>query len=261
LPDAVLQVEKSGRIATVLLDNPPVNAVSLRLLETLHQAFDDIESDSAIRCVILSSTGDRAFCAGADLRDEARLRDPNASASFRALGRRTLDRIENFKKPIVSAIHGYCIGGGTALGWSCDIRLAADNTLFRAGDAYLGIVPSWGMGLHRLPRLLGRSRALDILVLGEDFGAQRAYELGLVTRVVPRATLMTEAERVAQRIAGASPNALLAIRQAVNFNLRHSWDEMAAFEEKLADQVSAHPDAAEGRAAMLAKRTPNFRDF
>lgn len=107
----------------------------------------------------------------------------------------------------------------------------------------------------------GRSRALDLLVLGSDFGAERAYELGLITKVVPRAALMDEAIDAATRIAGASPNALLAIRQAVNFNLRHSWDEMAEYEEQLSRSVFAHPDAAEGMSAMLEKRKPNFRDL
>jgi len=258
--DLVL-LERSGRIATIRLNNPPVNAASVALIEALHRVLDEVEADATIRCVVLTSAGEKAFCAGADLREEERLRDPEASAAFRALGRRTLQRIESGRKPIVAAIHGYCIGGGTAIGWACDIRIAADNTVFRAGDAYLGIIPSWGMGLHRLPRLLGRSRALDILVLGEDFGAQRAYELGLVSKVVPRAALMEEAFRAASRIAGASPNAMLAIRQAVNFNLRHGWDEMAEYEEELSRSVFAHPDAAEGMAAMLAKRTPDFRDL
>ena len=258
--DLVL-LERSDRIGIIRLNNPPVNAASLATLEALHRMLDEVEADPSIRCVILTSTGEKAFCAGADLRDESRLRDPEAAAAFRALGRRTLQRIESGRKPIVAAIHGYCIGGGTAIGWACDIRIAADNAVFRAGDAYLGIIPSWGMGLHRLPRLLGRSRALDLLVLGSDFGAERAYELGLVTKVVPRAALMEEAMSAATRIAAASPNALLAIRQAVNFNLRHSWDEMAEYEEQLSRSVFAHPDAAEGMTAMLEKRKPNFRDL
>lgn len=258
--DLVL-LERSDRIGIIRLNNPPVNAASLATIEALHRVLDEVEADPSIRCVILTSTGEKAFCAGADLRDEFSLRDPDAVAAFRALGRRTLQRIESGRKPIVAAIHGYCIGGGTAIGWACDIRIAADNAIFRAGDAYLGIIPSWGMGLHRLPRLLGRSRALDLLVLGSDFGAERAYELGLITKVVPRAALMDEAINAATRITGASPNALLAIRQAVNFNLRHSWDEMAEYEEQLSRSVFAHPDAAEGMSAMLEKRKPNFRDL
>jgi enoyl-CoA hydratase/carnithine racemase len=248
------------RIATVRLDNPPVNAVSFRLIEQLNARFDEIEADTRIRCVILEGAGDKAFCAGADLRDEAQLRDKDVSREFRAAGRRMLERIESFRVPIVAALHGWCIGGGTALAWTCDIRIAADNTKFRAGDAFIGVIPSWGMGLLRLPRLVGRNRALDLLILGEDFDAARAYELGLVTRVVPRASLQAETLAVAQRIAGASPNAIKAIRQAVSFNMRRGWDEMAQEEEVLCAQVFGHPDAAEGMSAMLAKRAPTFQD-
>ena len=193
MTDALIRVDHAGAVATVWLDNPPVNAVSVRLLHALHAALDAIEADPAIRCVILAGAGEKAFCAGADLREEKDLRDPEASRTFRELGRWTLQRIEEFPRPIVAAIHGWCIGGGTAIGWSADICIAADNAKFRAGDAYLGVIPSWGMGLLRLPRLAGRNQALDILLLGEDFGAQRAYELGLVTKVVPRAELQQAA--------------------------------------------------------------------
>ena len=256
----LIRVERSDRIATVWLDNPPLNTVSMRLLHELHAALDGIEADKSIRCVVLCGAGDRAFCAGADLREEKEMRDPEISRAMWALGRRTLGRIESFPKPIVTAIHGWCIGGGTAIGWAADIRIAADNAKFRAGDAYLGVIPSWGMGLLRLPRLVGRAQALDILLLGEDFGAQRAYELGLVTKVVPRAELAEEAQLVAERIASASPNAILATRRAIQFGLRHDWDEMAAFEETLTAEVFAHPDAAEGMAA-LQKRPPTFEDI
>jgi enoyl-CoA hydratase/carnithine racemase len=260
MADTLVRVERDGAVATVWLDNPPVNAVSVRMRHALHAALDGIEAEAAIRCVILAGTGEKAFCAGADLREEKDLRDPAASRAFRELGRRTLSRIESFPKPVVAAIHGWCIGGGTALGWACDIRVAAENAKFRAGDAYLGVIPSWGMGLLRLPRLVGRAQALDILLLGEDFGAQRAYELGLVTRVVPRAGLGEEAMAIARRIASASPTAILATRKAINYGLRHGWDEMAAYEEELTAVVFAHPDAEEGMTAFLEKRRPVFQD-
>jgi enoyl-CoA hydratase/carnithine racemase len=166
--------------------------------------------------------------------------------------------MENGKLPIVAALHGYCIGGGTALGWVCDIRIAADNTVFRAGDAYLGILPSWGMGLTRLPRYVGRNRALDILLIGENFGAKEAFDMGLVTRVVPRAKLMEEAQAVARRICKASPTAIRATRQAVAKNLRASWDEMVRFEGELCDMMFSHPDAHEGPKAFAEKRQPRF---
>lgn len=261
MADKLVRLEQNGPIATVLFDNPPVNAASVALIEDLHAALDAIESNRSIRCVILSGAGSKAFCAGADLRQEKEFRDPEASRRFRELGRRTLERIETFSRPIIAAIHGYCIGGGTALAWACDIRIAADNAVFRAGDAYLGVIPSWGMGLLRLPRLLGRARVLDVLLLGENFGAARACDLGLVSEVVARAELETRSGQVAARIASASPTAILAIRKAVNFNLRHPWEAMAAYEEELSAQVFADPDSEEGMAAFLEKRRPQFHDL
>jgi enoyl-CoA hydratase/carnithine racemase len=247
-------------VARVTLDDPPMNPISTRTLDDLHAALDAIEAKREVRCVILTGAGERAFCAGADLRAESELKAPGEGKAFRRYGRRTLQRIENYPRPIIAAIHGYCIGGGTAIAWSCDYRIAADNTVFRAGDAYLGIVPSWGMGLTRLPRYVGRNKALDILLLGENFAAQEAYHMGLVSKVVPRAELMQQAQAVADRIAGASPNAILATRKAIAHNLRSSWDSMLEYEEELCESVFAHDDAKEGMRAFLEKRRPRFED-
>jgi enoyl-CoA hydratase/carnithine racemase len=259
-PDIVL-VEHFDRVVRVSLNNPPFNAASVAMLESLDRVLDEIEADPRIRCVILTGAGERAFCAGADLREEKRFRDPEASRAFRAFGRRMLNRIEQFPKPIIAAIAGWCIGGGTALGWSCDLRFAADTAKFRAGDAYLGVVPSWGMGLTRLPRLVGRANALDILLLGEDFGAARAYELGLVTAVVPASELQDRALAAAERVAQASPAAILATRRAIAFNLRHGWEAMVVEEEAIAARMFEHPDSHEGMSAFLEKRRPVFQDL
>lgn len=261
MADDLVLVERGEQVATVTLNRPPFNPMSIKMLDALHRALDEIERERTIRCVIFTGAGERAFCAGADIREESQFKDPAVAKEFREYGRRTLNRLEEFPKPIVAAIHGYCIGGGTALAWVCDIRLAADNAVFRAGDAYLGIVPSWGMGLLRLPRLVGRGQALDVLLLGGDFDAARAKELGLVSRVVPKAQLLDEARAIASRLAAASPQALLATRRAIAFNLRHGWDEMVRFEEELCEQVFQHPDAHEGPAAFLEKRAPRFQDL
>lgn len=180
MSDALVTLERSNAIVTITINNPPVNAVSSRVLNAVIEAFDAAERDPEARCIIFTGAGNKAFSAGGDLREEKDFGSAEASRAFRALGRKTLNRIEACKLPVISAIHGYCIGGGTALAWVCDIRLAADNTVFRAADAHLGMLPSWGMGLTRLPRFVGRNHALDILLTGYDFDAQRAYELGLV---------------------------------------------------------------------------------
>ena len=259
MSDPRVHVERDGAITTITLDNPPVNAVSTKLVNALHAALDEVEAMQDVRCAILTGAGERAFCAGGDLREEQAFGSAEASRAFRELGRRTLNRLEQFRVPIIAAIHGYCIGGGTAIGWACDIRIAADNSVFRAGDAYLGLVPSWGMGLTRLPRLVGRNRVLDILLIGENFDAPKAHELGLVTRLVPRAQLMDEARAVATRIAKASPSAILATRKAIAYNLRHGWDEMVRYEEEICAEVFGHPDAHEGPKAFSEKRQPNFK--
>lgn len=258
MPGPLVRSERIDTTIVITLDNPPVNAVSTRVVNALNEAFDAAEADRDARAIIFTGAGERAFCAGGDLREESDFGDPKVAAAFRVLGRRTLNRIETCKLPVIAAIHGYCIGGGTALGWVCDLRIAADNTVFRAADAYLGLVPSWGMGLTRLPRFVGRNHALDILLIGENFSAQRAYELGLVTKVVPRASLMDECFAIARRIAKASPTAILATRQAVQHNLRQSWDEMVRFEEDLCEKMFSHPDAHEGPKAFGEKREPKF---
>ncbi len=260
MSEPIVRVERRDRVAILTLDNPPVNAMGTRLARALDAALDEAEAMAGLRCLILTGAGDRAFCAGGDLREESAFGTPADARAFRELGRSLLNRIEAFPVPIVAAIHGWCIGGGTAIGWSCDIRIAADTAKFRAADAYLGMVPSWGMGLTRLPRFVGRNSALDILLLGEDFDAARAHALGLVTKVVPRDGLMAEALAAAERIAAASPTAIRATRNAISYNLRHRWDEMVGFEERLCEDVFAHPDAQEGPKAFGEKRKPAFED-
>jgi enoyl-CoA hydratase/carnithine racemase len=131
--------------------------------------------------------------------------------------------------------------------------------VFRAGDAFLGVLPSWGMGLTRLPKYVGRNKALDILLLGENFGAKEACELGLVTKVVTKDKLMDECMKMAQRICKASPTAIRATRQAMAANLRRSWDGMVDLELELCEMMFAHPDASEGFAAFSEKREPKFK--
>ena len=256
----LVKLEKNGQVVTITLDNPPVNAVSTKVLTALNRAFDDAEKDAEARVIILAGAGPKAFCAGGDMREEKDFGDPETARAFRVLGRSTLNRIENGKLPVIAAIHGYCIGGGTALGWVCDIRVAAENSVFRAGDAYLGVLPSWGMGLTRLPRYVGRNRALDILLIGENFGVKEAYEMGLVTKVVQRDKLVEECEKIARRICKASPTAIRATRQAVAGNLRLGWDDMVKLESELCEMMFAHHDAHEGPKAFLEKREPKFAD-
>src|SRR5688572_12263488 len=172
-----LKVEHAGGVSRITLDRPPVNAVTVQLLEELLHALDTLETRSDTRCIVLAGAGTKAFSAGADLADS---KGAHGNTSFRSLGRSALERIETHPKPVIAALRGWCIGGGFALAMACDVRIASSTAKFRTGDAYVGVVPSWGMSLTRLVHYIGRNRALDMLILGEDLSAEKAAEIGLV---------------------------------------------------------------------------------
>ena len=172
-----IRLDHAERVSTITINRPPLNTVSPRALDELLAAFDELARRDETRCVVLTGSGTRAFCAGANL-DEKPKGEGDPSTAFREAGRALVDRIETFPKPVIAAIRGWCIGGGFAIAESCDVRIASESAKFRTGDAYLGIVPSWGMSLVRLCHYIGRNRALDMLILGEDIGAAEAQELG-----------------------------------------------------------------------------------
>jgi enoyl-CoA hydratase/carnithine racemase len=251
-----IRLTHEGGVSTITLDRPPVNAVTMTLLEEVLAALDEIEARPESRCVVLTGAGERAFCAGADLKAPA----GPGNNRFRTLGRATLDRIERFPKPVISAIRGWCIGGGFALGMVCDVRLASTTAKFRTGDAYLGVVPSWGMSLTRLAHYIGRNRSLDLLVLGEDLDAAQAMEFGLLSKVIPDAEFEAEVARIAARVAGGSPAIFRAVKETIYTQYRATPDAAQALETHWADRVSQSEDMKEGMAAFRERRAPVFRD-
>ena len=258
MPYNTITVTHDGGVTTITLNRPPLNLVTLELLQEVLAALDTLEARDETRCIVIRGSGERAFCAGADLRDESR-DDPEYHRLARYTGRELVERIETNPKPTVAAIRGWCVGGGTALAWPCDIRIAAETAKFRAGDVYLGIVPSWGMGMVRLVHYLGRNRALDVLLLGEDIVADQALEWNIVSRVVPDDAFEGEVAHVARRLAGGAPLAIQGIKQAVRAQCREGIDRAALLEEEWCQRVWASADAKEGMTAMLEKRTPHFR--
>jgi enoyl-CoA hydratase/carnithine racemase len=170
-----------------------------------------------------------------------------------------VERIEMYPKPVIAAIRGWCIGGGTGIAWPCDIRIASSTAKFRAGDVYLGIIPSWSVGMVRLVHYLGRNRTLDLLLLGEDISADRALELGIVSRVVPDENFEEEVTRVARRLATGAPLPIRAIKEAVRAQTREGFDKAALLEEAWAQRIFSSADAKEGMNAFLEKRPAEFR--
>jgi enoyl-CoA hydratase/carnithine racemase len=247
-----------GGVATITLNRPPLNVVTPTLLRELLAAFDELEARDATRCVVLTGSGTRAFCAGADLGDEAR-HSPETGQAFREMGRRVVERIETYPKAVVGAIRGWCIGGGTGLAWPCDIRVAAESAKFRAGDVYLGIIPTWSVGMVRMVHYIGRNRTLDTLLLGEDITAREALDLGIVSRVVADDAFEAEVDRIAQRLASGAPLAIRAIKEAVRCQYRDTVDRASILEERWAKTVLASADAKEGIGAFKEKRKPAFQ--
>ena len=245
-------------VSTVTLDRPPVNAVSVGLMQDVLAALDELEARDETRCIVLTGAGSKAFSAGADLSGGPRRGDE--ALTFRELGRRVVDRIETVPKPVIAAIRGWCIGGGFAIGMACDVRLASTSAKFRTGDAYLGVVPSWGMSLVRLAHYVGRNRALDMLVLGEDMTAEQARDIGLVSRVIADESFDAEAARLAARVAGGAPITYRAIKDAIRAQYWLSCDAARDLETRWADVASASDDFKEGVAAFREKRRPRFTD-
>ena len=251
-----INVQHGGAVSRVVLDRPPMNAVSTELLEELADAFDVLAKRDETRCIVLTGAGERAFSAGADLKASSAGGD--TPTRFRQLGRALLDNIEVHPKPIVAAIRGWCIGGGFAVAMACDVRVGSSTAKFRTADAYVGVVQSWGMRLTRLVHYIGRNRCMDMLMLGEDIDAEAARNLGLLTSVTPDEAFDAEVERVAQRLASGSPIVFRSIKEAVRAQY---WDSPAAAriaELRWSEISSASDDYKEGRRAFAEKRTPVY---
>ena len=253
-----LKLDHVGGASRITLDRPPVNAVTVQLLEELLHAMDALEARDQTRCIVLTGAGTKAFCAGADISASSGSK-AHGDNRFRSLGRAALDRVETHPKPVIGALRGWCIGGGFALAMACDVRIASTTAKFRTGDAYLGVVPSWGMSLTRLVHYIGRNRTLDMLILGEDLAAEKALELSLVTRVVADDNFDAEVAKVAARVASGAPITFRAIKETVRAQYWNSPAAAQELETRWAELNDASQDSQEGKAAFREKRTPVFK--
>src|SRR6059058_3752968 len=207
--------EKKGAIAYVTLNRPKVlNALNRRTWEDLRTAFEDARDDAAVRGVILTGAGDKAFIAGADINELARVTAIEAEEAS-SFGQAVLNLIENLGKPVIAAINGFALGGGCELALACTFRLASDNAKLGQPEVKLGIIPGYG-GSQRLPRLVGKGLANQILLSGEMISAQEALRIGLVNEVVPQAELIARCEAIAQKIIANAPLAVQYCLEAVN---------------------------------------------
>jgi enoyl-CoA hydratase len=249
--------EKNNDIARVTINRPKVlNALSTPTWADLRTAFENARDDDTVRGVILTGTGDKAFIAGADIGELAQAGAFQAEESSR-FGQGVLELIENLGKPVIAAINGFALGGGCETAMACTIRIAVEHAKFGQPEVKLGLLPGGG-GTQRLPRLVGKGRALQLILSGEMIGAQEAYRIGLVNEVVSAANLMARAETILKQISANAPIAIRFALEATNKGLDTSLSEGFALEASYFGICAATDDKKEGTSAFLEKRVPLF---
>ena len=249
--------EKKDAIAYITVNRPKVlNALNAATIRDLRTAFEDARDDGSVRGVILTGAGGKAFVAGADITEVARVTAVEA-ADMTSNGQALTNLIENLGKPVIAAVNGFALGGGCELAMASTIRVATENAAFGQPEVKLGVIPGYG-GTQRLPRLVGRGRALQLILSGEVIGAAEAYRIGLVNDVVPADGLIARAEAILKQIFGNAPLAVKFALEAVNKGLETSQAEGLVMESSLFALCASTDDKKEGTSAFLEKRAPKF---
>ncbi len=251
-----LHLNIADGIATVTLDNPKVNALSVQVLKELENVFTVLKSDESVKCIILTGAG-KAFVAGADISELNKLNAVKAMEYART-GQHLMTRIETHPKPVIAAVNGFALGGGCELAMACTIRIASEKALFGQPEVNLGLIPGFG-GTQRLGRLVGVGRAMEILLTGNNFGAEEAYRIGLVNKVVAPEALMDEAVAIAKKIMSVGPLAVRFAKDACYRGMGVTLAEGLKIEADLFGACFATEDAKEGTSAFLEKRTAEFK--
>jgi enoyl-CoA hydratase len=253
-----LIVEREDQVAVVTLNRPPANTISLGLLSDLEAAVGALAGDPTVRALVVTGAGDRIFCGGADL-TSAFSGDALAELEgFIRRGHALLRRIETLEKPVVAAIQGHATGGGCELAMACHFRILKETARIGQTESNLGIIPGWG-GTQRLPWLVGRSKALELLLLGNQLSGKEALAAGLVDRLAPEGQTRAEATRLAEALARRAPAATRLLIRCVDRAFTGSPEEGTEAEVRAFLEVIRTEDAAEGIQAFLAKRPPVFR--
>jgi len=249
---------ESGVVTTIRLNNPPLNLVSLEVTKALGEALTRIESDDEVRAVILAGTGDRAFCAGSDVKEFPSLYGRVAEGKL-ITENAAYNRVAELPLPTIAAIEGDALGGGLELALCCDLRVASSSALLGLPEVRLGVMPGSG-GTQRLPRLIGLARAKELILLGEFIDAETALRFGLVNRVVPRGRAEPAARKLAETLVSRGPVAVREAKGVLNTTLDGSLETGQIQELEASKRVFTSEDMLEGAAAFIEKRSAKFRN-
>ena len=254
-----IKLKKDGAVATITIDRPEVlNAIRYETMLEIQNALDDIAVDDAIRVVVLTGGGDKAFVAGGDISIMAKGTGYMDVMHTLPAGQQITWNIEQFRKPVIARINGIALGGGTELALSCDIRIAADTAIMGVPEITLGIIPGYG-GTQRLPRIVGAGMAKKMILTGEHINAQEAYRIGLVDMLVPKAELDDATAKLCKKIATKSPVALAMGKEAVNMGLQADLRTGLSIEARCFCMCFGSEDRVEGMNAFMQKRKPEFK--
>jgi enoyl-CoA hydratase len=251
-------LEKKNAIAYVTVNRPKVlNALNMATMEEMRAAFHDIKNDASIRVVIFTGSGEKAFIAGADIGELAK-HDAASGKEYTHRGQSVLNLIENLGKPVIACINGFALGGGCEIAMACTMRLASENAKLGQPEVKLGIIPGYG-GTQRLPRLVGKGIAMQLVLTGEIISAQEAHRIGLVNEVTAPADLVRRAEAIAQKIIANAPLAVQYAMEAVNRGMEMTLQEGLYLEAVLFAVSCSTDDKTEGTKAFLEKRQAQFK--
>lgn len=252
-----LQIDTVDGVATVRVHRPDkLNALNAALIAQLDEAFRALAGDDAVQAILLTGSGEKAFVAGADIAELARM-DPIGGVRTSRQGQDAFRFLERMRKPVIAAVNGFALGGGLELALACHVRIASENAKFGLPEVKLGIIPGYG-GTVRLPRLVGRGRALELILTGEMIDAQEALRIGLVNRVHAQAELLDAARALAARITGNGPIALALALEAVDHGMAATMEDAQLFESNLFGLLASTDDMREGMTAFLEKRKAKF---
>lgn len=244
-------------VATITFNRPKaLNAMNSETMCELMDAVNACKADEAIKAVILTGTGEKAFVAGADIAQMQNFR-PQETVSFMELGHETLRQMETMPKPVIAAVNGFALGGGTEISLACDFRFASEKAVFGQPEILIGIIPGWG-GTQRLARIIGIGRAKELIMSGDQIKAQRAYEIGLVNRIFSPEELIPETQKFARKLAGMPAFALKMAKHSINFGYDLALDNACRLEVECCAQCFSTDDQKEGMSAFLEKRKPVF---
>ncbi len=259
-----IRTEIEDRIATLTIDHPPVNSFNRQVVTELEEAIDELLANDEVKAIVITGGGTNAFVAGADIPEiKASLEQPGedfaVAREFLEKGQRLFLKIERATKPIIAAINGFCLGGGLELAMACHMRVCSDRARLGQPEINLGIIPGWG-GTQRLPRIVGKGKAIELILTGDMITAQEAYRLNLVNKVVPAGAVLKEARDLARKIVSKSKFPIAAALRAIDQGLALPIEEGLRVEAEQFVSLAETEDIREGINAFLEKRQPQFKD-